>query len=70
MEMDLSYWTIEELSDIIRHFEYNGEAAEAYMMRKMDEKDQVKRSDDMFDLDEEHGQRKQANGASILLQPL
>lgn len=53
--IDLHLWTMAELTDIVRHFEYSLDAVEAYLLRKMDEVQGQKASDEMFDLDEEHG---------------
>lgn len=53
--IDLNLWTMTELTDIVRHFEYNLNDIEAYLLRKMDDIQGQKASDDMFDLDEENG---------------
>ena len=55
--IDMSLWTMTELTDIVRHFDYILNDVEAYLLRKMDEMQGQKASDDMFDLDEDSGLR-------------
>lgn len=54
IEMNLESWTIEELSDIVRHYDYDTGEVERYLKRKLEESTQTKRTDDMFDLDEDN----------------
>lgn len=61
--IDLHLWTMAELTDIVRHFEYSLDAVEAYLLRKMDEVQGQKASDEMFDLDEEHGPKSVKGGS-------
>jgi translation elongation factor TU len=61
--IDMSLWTMTELTDIVRHFDYILNDVEAYLLRKMDEMQGQKASDDMFDLDEDSGLRSSKGSA-------
>ena len=56
--IDLSLWTTEELSDFVRHFDYDTDQLREYLLRKMEESHDTKVSDEMFDFDEESGPSK------------
>ena len=52
-KVDLSFWTMEELTEFVRHFNYVAEDLEEYLVQKIEETENQKRSDDMFDFDDE-----------------
>lgn len=55
ISINIEKWSIEELSDIVRHYDYDTGEVERYLLRKIEEESQSKHSDDLFDLDEENG---------------
>ena len=55
ISINIEKWTIEELSDVVRHYDYDTGEVERYLLRKIEEESQSKHSDDLFDLDEENG---------------
>lgn len=57
-KVDLSFWTMEELTEFVRHFNYITEDLEEYLVQKVEETENQKRSDDMFDFDDEPSRAK------------
>ena len=68
-KVDLSNWTMGELSEFVRHFNYISEDVEDYLTQKLEETENQKRSDDMFDFDDEPSRGKAGTILSVASLP-